>query len=92
MIRINILQADIIFFTRKTNSINFNFWGGDLLILRTHRVKELGVMLDSKLYFLRHFDYLHSQALKLLGLIRYITYSFSSPVSLKVLHVTLIRS
>jgi hypothetical protein len=39
-------------------------------------------MLDSKLHFHRHVDYLHSQALKLLGLIRFITYNFSSLDSL----------
>jgi hypothetical protein len=49
-------------------------------------------MLDSKLHFHRHVDYLRSQALKLLGLIRVITYNFSSLGSLKVLYITLIRS
>jgi hypothetical protein len=49
-------------------------------------------MLDSKLHFHRHLDYLRSQALKLLGLIRFITYNFSSLHSLKVLYITLIRS
>jgi hypothetical protein len=35
-------------------------------------------MLDSKLYFHSHVDYVHSQGLRILGLIRYITYNFSS--------------
>jgi hypothetical protein len=43
-------------------------------------------------HFHRHVDYLRSQALKLLGLIRFITYTFSSLDSLKVLCTTLIRS
>jgi hypothetical protein len=41
-------------------------------------------MLGSKLHFHRHVDNLNSQALKLLGLIRFITYNFSSLDSLKV--------
>jgi hypothetical protein len=49
-------------------------------------------MLNSKLHFHPHVDYLHSQALKLLGLICLITYNLSSPDSLKVLYITLIRS
>jgi hypothetical protein len=47
-------------------------------------------MLYRKLHFRRHIDYLHFQALKLLGLIRLITYNFSSLDSLKVLYITLI--
>jgi hypothetical protein len=64
----------------------------DLLIVRTDCVKELGAMLDSKLHFHRHADYLHPQTLKLLKVIRFITYDFSSLYSLKVLCITLIRS
>jgi hypothetical protein len=45
-------------------------------------------MSHSKLNFHRHVDYLHSQALKLLGLIRFNTYVDS----LNVLYITLIRS
>jgi hypothetical protein len=49
-------------------------------------------MLDRKLHFHRHVDCLHSQALKLLGIIPFIQYIFSSLDSLKVLYITLILS
>jgi hypothetical protein len=49
-------------------------------------------MLESKLYFHRRVDYLYSQELKLLGLVRFIVYNFSSLDSLKVWYITLIRS
>jgi hypothetical protein len=88
----NIFKTNIIYFTRKTNSIYFNYFVGDLLIIRTDCVKNLGVMLDSKMHFHRHVDYLHSRALKLLGLIRFVTYNFSSLDSLKVLYIAVIRS
>jgi hypothetical protein len=48
------------FFARKTNSIHFNYFLGDLLVVCTDCVKRLGVMLDSKLRFHRHVDYLLS--------------------------------
>jgi hypothetical protein len=60
-------------------------------MVHTDCLKQLGVMLDRKLHFHRHVDYLHSQALKLLRLIRSITYNFSSLYSLKVLYITLTR-
>jgi hypothetical protein len=50
----------------------------------------LDVMLDSTLHFHHHVDYLHSQALKLLGQIRFITCSFSCLDSPRVLYITLI--
>jgi hypothetical protein len=49
-------------------------------------------MLDSKLFYDRQVYYLHSRARKLLELIRFITYNFSSVDSLKVLYIALIRS
>jgi hypothetical protein len=53
--------------------------------------KDLGVMLDSKLYFYRHVDFVHSQALRTLGLIRYVTYNFSNLDCIVVLYNSLIR-
>jgi hypothetical protein len=49
-------------------------------------------MVDSKLYFHCQVDFVHSQALRTLGLIRFITYNFSSLDSLVVLYNALIRS
>jgi hypothetical protein len=52
------------------------------------KVKDLGVWLDKKLYF-HHVNYIFSVASKLLGLIKFITYNFSSLDSLLVLYVSL---
>jgi hypothetical protein len=55
-------------------------------------IKDLGVMLDIKLYFHCHVDFVYSQALRTLGLINFITYNFSSLDSLVLLYIALIRS
>jgi hypothetical protein len=55
-------------------------------------IKDLGVMLDSKLYFHCHVDFVCSQALRTLGLTRFITCNFSSLNSLVVLCIVLMRS
>jgi hypothetical protein len=88
----DIFKTNIISFTYKNNSIHFNYFLCDLLIVNTDCVKGLGVMLESKLHFHRRVECLHSQALKLLGPIYFIAYNFSSLDSLKVLYITLIRS
>jgi hypothetical protein len=90
--KFNTLETNIIFFTRKTNSIFFNYYVDNLLIVRTDCIKDHGVMLDSKLHFHRHIDNLYPQALKLLGLIRFITYNFSSLNCLEVFYTALVPS
>jgi hypothetical protein len=56
-------------FTRKTVGFHFSYKLSNNPILRSQYVKDLGVLLDSKLYFHRHIDYISSQGLKVLGLI-----------------------
>jgi hypothetical protein len=79
-------------FTRKINSIYFNYKLCNNLVTRSQCVKDLGVLLDCKLYFHQHYDYIFSQGLKMFGLIRYITSSFSILDSLLVLYNIPVRS
>jgi hypothetical protein len=62
---IKIQKSKIISFTRKTNSIYFNYYVKDVLISRTDCIKDLGVTLESKLYFHCHVDFVYFQTLKL---------------------------
>jgi hypothetical protein len=62
----------------------------DKCIARTDSVKDLGVLLDSKLLFHHHADHVFSQSLKMLGIIR--TFSFSTFDSCLLLYVTVVRS
>jgi hypothetical protein len=66
--------------THKINSVCFNYYVSDVSILRTDCIKDLCVMSDSKLHFHCYVDNvgLRSQTLRTFGLIRYITYNFSS--------------
>jgi hypothetical protein len=64
--KMNMLKANIIYFTHKPNSIIFNYYVGGVLIVTTYYVKDLGVRLDSKLHFHCHVQYLYSHILKLI--------------------------
>jgi hypothetical protein len=79
-------------FTLKTNIIYFNCKLCNNLVSCSQCVKDFGVLLDCKLYFHQHVDYIFSQGLKMLGLKQYITSSFSTLDSILVLYSTLIRS
>jgi hypothetical protein len=90
--KLNLGKTTIISFTRKKNNIYFNYKLCNNMVTRSQCVKDLGVLLDCKLYFHQHINYIFSQGLEMLGLIRYITSSFSTPDSLLVLYSTLVRS
>jgi hypothetical protein len=56
--KINMFKTNIISLTRKTQSVHFNYLFGDILIVRIDYVKDLRVMLDSKLHFYRNVTYI----------------------------------
>jgi hypothetical protein len=87
----NIFKTNTVHFTRKTNSIHFNYFVGDLLTVRTDCLKDLVVMLASKLHYHRHVHYLHSQTLKLLGPI-VSSHIIFLPWIVKFVYITLILS
>jgi hypothetical protein len=64
---LNIQKTKIISFTHKMKSINLNYHVSDVLILHSDCLKDLGVMLDSKLYFHCHTDFVYCQELRTLG-------------------------
>jgi hypothetical protein len=90
--KLNLSKTTIISFIRKTNSIYFNYKLCNNLVARSQYVKDVGVLLDCKLYFHQHINYIFSQSLKMLCLIRYIASSFSTLDSLLVLYSTLVHS
>jgi hypothetical protein len=67
------------YFARKTDSVQFNYYVSDVLILCTDRTKNLDV---SKLYFLCYVEFVYTQALRTSGLIHYFKCNFSSLDSL----------
>jgi hypothetical protein len=55
-------------------------------------VKDLGVYLDSKLHFHDHVNFIFSHCIKMLGLIRSVTYNYSTLECMLVLYFVLVRS
>jgi hypothetical protein len=72
--------------------IYFKYFVKDIFILCAEYIKDLGVIVDSKLHFHCHVDIVYSQAIRTLGLICFIICNFSSLDSLAVLYIALIRS
>jgi hypothetical protein len=68
-------KTAIISITNRTNSINCSYKLCNKLVDQCD--EDTGILLYCKLYFHSHFDYIFSQCLKMLGLIRYVIFSFS---------------
>jgi hypothetical protein len=89
--KLNVNKTTVISFSRKMNLCLFDYKLCESLITWTECIKDLGVQIDSELHFHHHVDYIFSQAVRLLGLIRTVTSSFSSLQSLLMLYYTLVR-
>jgi hypothetical protein len=76
----------IVSYTMKTNFLSYEYQLCHATITRTSSIMDLGVFFDSKLHFHIHVHYVFSECIKLLGLIRSITYRFSSLECLYVLY------
>jgi hypothetical protein len=83
--RLNTAKTPVVSYTGITIFFSYNYQ-----LRRTSSIKDLGVFFDSKLHFLNHVDYVFSECVNLLGLIRSINYSFSSLECLCVLYFTLV--
>jgi hypothetical protein len=91
--RLNTAKTHVVSYTRKTIFFfTYDYQLCRATITRTSSIKDQGVFYDSKLHFHNHVDYVFSECIKLLGLIRSITYSLSSLESLYVLYFTLVSS
>jgi hypothetical protein len=88
--KLNTSNTRVIAVTMKTNVLYYSYNISDLFITRIDTIKDLGVQLYSKLHFHAHVDYIFSQSIKMLGLIRTVTYSFSTLHSLLILYLTLV--
>jgi len=74
------------------NSITFRYQLGLTHLAHSLYVKDLGVLLDYRLYFRNQVGHTVAQAFRVLGLIRYITSSFSSTDTLNTVYCALVRS
>jgi hypothetical protein len=82
----NFSNIRVISFTREMKVFNCQYKLGNSFILRTDCIRDLGVHIDSKLYFHHHVDFLFSHGMKLSGLIRTLRFSFSTIDRLLILY------
>jgi hypothetical protein len=89
--KLNVSKTRVLNFSRKTNGFYYVCKIQNSSITRTDTIKDLGVQLDSKLHFQAYVDYIFSQFQRILGLIRTLTYPFSTLDCLLLLYSILVR-
>jgi hypothetical protein len=89
--KLNINKTRVIAFTRRTNVLYYSYKICDSFINRTDTIKDLVVQLELKLHLHAHVDYIFSQSVRTWGLMRTVTYSFSTLDRLPIFYLTLVR-
>lgn len=82
----------VISFSRKKTNINFNYKLHDKELGRVDQIRDLGVIMDSKLTFIPHIDHIISKSLKQLGFILRVGKPFKRLLTFKVLFNSYVRS
>jgi hypothetical protein len=90
--RLNIAETHVVSYIRKIHFLSYVYEIPHATITRTSSSEDLNVFFDSKLHFHSHFHYVFCDCITLLGLIRSITYRFSSPEYLYAIYFVLVRS
>lgn len=85
-------KCQVVTFSRKHIPISFDYHLGDTSVQRVDHVKDLGVILDSKLTFKQHISFITAKASRQLGLVIRMTRHFTDIHCLKALFCSLVRS
>lgn len=89
---VNPAKCSVITFTRKESPLQFSYTLADTAIERVNCVKDLGVLLDSKLTYSQHISYVVDKASRTLGFVFKVAKNFTDVHCLKSLYCSLVRS
>lgn len=88
---VNIGKCSLISFTRNANVFKYDYTVDNQKLKRVNEVKDLGIIIDSKLTFNQHVNYIFRRCNKLLGFIFRACKRFKSRKSVMFLYSSLIR-
>lgn len=91
LLELNVKKCNSISFTRKHNAIHRVITIDQKAVERCSQVRDLGVILDSKLSFVEHYNNIIYKASNMLGFIKRFSYHFKDPYTIKTLYVAYVR-
>ena len=90
--QINIKKCFVISFSRSYQLFNYDYKIDNQSLTRVSKMKDLGVIFDSRLTFTPHLDSIISRANRNWFFICRQTKDFNDPTSIKILYLSLVRS
>lgn len=66
-LRININKCRVMTFSRIDSNITYDYTVDDNVISRVHQMRDLGVVLDERLSFIHHIQYVCEYATRMMG-------------------------
>lgn len=93
LLQLNVKKCNIVFYNRKKHcdfETDVNL--GHQVVAKCDKIRDLGVILDSKLAFTDHYNTMIHKARNTLNFIKRFSYNFQDPYTLKTLYITYVRS
>lgn len=89
---LNLDKCNVITFSKKKNVINYSYNLSGKTLNRVTEIRDLGVIMDSKLTFIPHIDKMLTKSYKQLGFIMRVGKPFKSRLTYKILYNSFVRS
>ena len=91
LLQLNVKKCNSIAFSRKHETPNTTVLFGNQPVEKCKVVRDLGVILDSQLTFVEHYNTIINKAKSTLGFIKRFAFNFQDPYGIKLLYVTYVR-
>lgn len=92
LLALNVKKCNVITYSRKLCTTNTSFSLGNQSVPRCDKIRDLGIILDSKLTFIDHYNTIVHRASNMLHFIKRFCYNFQDPYTIKTLYVAYVRS
>jgi hypothetical protein len=90
-LELNVGKCKSITFSRLRLPIEFSYILSGIILDRVDFINDLGVIMDSKVYFTGHIDVTVGNALTMLEFVKRLLCEFKDPYTLKAFYVSLVR-
>ena len=91
LLQLNVKKCNSIEFSRKIHTHSSEILLGNQRVEKCKIVRDLGVILDSKLTFIEHYNTIINKANSMLGFIKRFSHNFQDPYTIKLLYITYVR-
>jgi hypothetical protein len=90
-LKLNVRKCKVITFFRARQPIEFAYMLNNTILQRVESIRDLGVIMDTKMTFVEHIDVIVGRAFANLGFVRRFASEFKDEYTLRTLYTSLVR-